>query len=239
MRKKKEKTPYEYVRKPLINGDPNKKTVEQIVELIENRYTTERLAEVKEDQEPELFYEYLVESFSNLFYKRDSAFQRNLAYALISMIIQDYHTAELNVGTQYFLTAIIHSLFFCFRERGDDFRDAFCQFNADYGAVHAFCRYIVINEIEMYCCCVINGVRVWHDEVINSDGEVFETYPLDEDNQLQVSYCLWEIDKEKDRHQKIECLKEFLQLEFHNGATSAYRTYRKDLKKCGGIIIYE
>lgn len=237
MCKRRTKSPYGYVRRPLINGDPNKKTIEQIIELITNRYTVERLLEVKEDEELKSFFDYLVESFSSLFAKRDGDFQRKLACALIEMIIKDYSSCELNVGTQYFLAAIIHSLFFCFRERPDDFREVFCQFDAEEGKVHAFCRYVVINEIEMYCCCVINAIRDWHYDVINSDGEVFEKYPLDKDNQRQVSYCLWEIDKANDKYKKIKHFDEFLQIEVYTGVTSAYRTYRKDLKKSGGIIV--
>lgn len=237
MCKRRTKSPYEYVRRPLINGDPNKKTIEQIIELITNRYTVKRLSEVKEDEELKSFFDYLVESFVELFDRPNEDFQKNLAYALINMIIKDYSGCELNVGTQYFLAAVIHSLFFCFQEKPDDFRNAFCKFNADYGEIHAFCRYVVINEIEMYCCCVINGIRDWHDAVINSDGEVFETYPLDKENQRQVSYCLWEIDKANDKHKKIKHFNEFLQIGVYTGVTSAYRTNRKDLKKSGGIIV--
>lgn len=227
MRKNKDKSAYDYVKEPLIYGDPSKKTIEQIIELVKNKYRESRLAEVNEN--PETFYELVIESLNKLFYGRDHDFRKNLTYSLVKMIFEDYSKNELNTGTQLFLAAIIHISFDNLKENEEDFREIFCEFDADKGDIHAFCRYIIINEIEKYCCCEINSVRPWHNDVINADGEIFKKYPLEDDSQVQITSLLWDLKKKKNKDSNIECLKEFLMIGSHSGITSAYRMYRKDL----------
>lgn len=167
-----------YLSRDLLTGDPELKSLKDITDIIETRYCNDffQKSNCKNKADGELVFDLTQKSISKLFEGRDMEFSQKLSYALLQMLVLSYSNINLNVPEQYFLASIIHVCFDKLKENSDAFVKIFSLFDATQGTVCAFCRFIVICEIEGYCSFKITKPREWHEKIILFDSEVFERF---------------------------------------------------------------
>lgn len=174
----------------LPNGIKPQKT-EDIIRRVLARYSKTFLETVTVTDK-KMYFEATVNAIKELFCDREPEFRRNLTYSLMNMIEEHYKDVQLTAATQLFLASVIHTCFINVREVNADFTRLFCAFNVEYGDVSAFCRFVVISEIEHYCYFECHTVKPWHQDVIQHDGEVFESVPITTGEVFLLSRFLWE-----------------------------------------------
>lgn len=205
--------------------NPSEMENADLIDCIYERFSVKKLNEV-EVVSIVTFYKSINKGLDFCFEDRGESDCNDLAFRLFKMLEAKYFNNTLTLNLKIFYAAVIHICFKNISENENLFLKLFRPLDSTEDESNAFCRFVVISEIELYSTCHINDVLDWHNKVINSDSHVFN-YMGSENELFNILTCMWETDKSK-LSDKMEKLRVFFCLDESKPNKGAYWTFRKD-----------
>ena len=193
---KKTKKGIEYLGESFPEEEHKVDKIPDIIYWVNLFYNCELLNELDLEDDSQ-FFKKMQKSLKELFLAGTYEYDKELCNALLSMIQNSYCDDCLSRAKQLFIAAIIHVCFEKVRDREDCFEPLFSSelFNSDNGKTQAFCRFVIVSEIEnyirFYYGAYASEEKPWLLRVIDFDGGAFDKITLTATSALSLLKCLW------------------------------------------------
>lgn len=217
---------YEYFSSCPTLMEPSEMDSADLIECIHIRFSVKKLNEAAGASTGSL-YKSIIKGLEFCFDGRGEDECEDLAFRLFRLIEKKYFSETLNFNLKIFFAAVIHICFANISENENLFFTLFRNLDSTANDSEAFCRFVLMSEIELYSTCHIMGVIDKHIEVINADSNVFK-FMGNEDELFDILTCMWETDKSR-IDDKMKKLALFLGWEKAEPIQGVYWTFREVL----------
>lgn len=216
---------YEYFSSQPTLLAPVDMDIAGLIDCVHKRFNVDKINE-EEHVSIVRLYKSMVEGLERCFAGRGEGDRNDIAFRLFKLLEENYFGYKLTLNMKIFYAAVIHICFKNICENEALILKLFRPLDSTADETNAFCRFVVISEIELYSTCHFMEVLKAYYKVINADSHIFK-YMYDEDELCKILICMWETDKSK-MQDKMEKLRVFLAWDEAKPIRGAYWTLRKD-----------